>query len=86
VDAVRDHQRLVDHSPTVADLFDLGVQEQVRITAFQRPRPEGVDVLIQCPADPADLALADPQPEALDELIDPARRDAADVGLLDHRQ
>ena len=86
VDAVRDHQRLVDDAAAVADLLDLGVEEQVRVAALQRPGPERVDVLIQRLADPADLALADPQPEALDQLIDPPRRDAAHIGLLDDGQ
>ena len=86
VDAVGDHQRLVDHAAAVADLLDLGVEEQVRVAALQRPRPERLDVLIERLADAADLALADPQPEALDELVDAPGRDAADIGLLDHRQ
>ena len=86
MDTVRDHQRLVDDAPAVAHLLDLGVEEHVRVAALQRARPERLDVLVERLADPADLALADPQPEALDELVDPARRDAADIGLLDHRQ
>ena len=86
VHAVRDHQRLVDDAAAVADLLDLGVEEQVRVAALQRPRPERLDVLIERAADPADLALADPQPEALDELVDAPGRDAAHIGLLDHRQ
>jgi hypothetical protein len=36
VDAVGDHQRLVDHPPAVADLLDLRVQEQIRVGALQR--------------------------------------------------
>ena len=82
--AMRDHQRLVDHPAAVADLLDLGVQEQVRVGALQRPRPERLDVLIERLTDPADLALGDPQPEALDELVDPPGRDAAHIRLLDH--
>jgi hypothetical protein len=57
----------------LAHLLDLGVQEQVRVAALQRARPEGVDVLVERAADPADLRLGDAQAEALDELIDPAR-------------
>jgi hypothetical protein len=57
MDAVRDHQRLVDHAAAVADLLDLGVQEQVRVAALQWACAEGVDVLIKRAADPADLAL-----------------------------
>ena len=55
--AVGDDERLVDHAPAVADLLDLGVEEQVVVTALQRPGPERLDVLIQRLADPADLAL-----------------------------
>jgi hypothetical protein len=85
MDAVRDHQRLVDHPTAGADLLDLGIQEQVRIAALQRPGAEGVDIRIERAADPADLALGDTQAQALDELIHPAGRHAADVGLLNDR-
>jgi hypothetical protein len=57
VNAVRDDQRLVDHAAAVADLLDLGVQEQVGVAALKRSRPEGVDVLVERLADAADLAL-----------------------------
>ena len=57
VDAVGDHQRLVDHAAAVADLLDLGVEEQVRVAALQRPGAERLDVLVEGAADPADLAL-----------------------------
>jgi len=57
MDAMRDHQRLVDHPPAIADLLHLGVQEHVRITALQRPRPKRLHVLVQRGADPTDLAL-----------------------------
>ena len=40
VDAVGDDQRLVADPTRFADPFDLGVQPQVRISAFQRPLPE----------------------------------------------
>ena len=61
----------------------LGVEEQIRVAALQRPRPERLDVLIQRLADAADLGLGDPEAEALDQLVDAARRDPADIGLLD---
>ncbi len=67
---VRDHQRLVDHAAAVADLLDLGVEEQVGVAALERPRAVGVDVLVERLADAADLGLADPQAEALDEMLD----------------
>jgi hypothetical protein len=43
-------------------------------------------VLIQRLADPTDLGLADPQPQAFDELVDAPGRDPADIGLLDDSQ
>jgi hypothetical protein len=55
VDAVRDHQRLVDHAPAGADLLDLGVEEQVGVAALQRPGAKRLDVLVKRLADAADL-------------------------------
>ena len=86
VDGVRDHDALARNAAAVADLLDLGVDEQIRVAALQRPLAERLDLLVEQPGDPADLALGDPQPEALDELIDPPRRDAADIRLLDDRR
>jgi hypothetical protein len=85
VDGVRDHDALARHAAAVADLLDLGVDEQIRVAALQRPLTERLDLLVEQCRDPADLALGDPQPQALDELIDAPRRDAADIGLLYHR-
>src|SRR4051794_16100664 len=82
---VRDHDALAGHPAAVADLLDLGVDEQIRIAALQRPLTERLHLLVEQPGDPADLGLRDPQPERLHELIDPLRRDAADIGLLDDR-
>jgi hypothetical protein len=56
VHAVRDHQRLVDHAAAVAHLLDLGVKEQVRAAALQRPGSERFDVFVERLADAADLA------------------------------
>jgi hypothetical protein len=67
----------------LADLLDLGVDEQIRVAALQRPLAKRLDLLVQQPRDPRDLALADSQPEALDQLIDAPGADAADIGLLD---
>ena len=85
VDGVRDHDALARDAAAVADLLDLGVDEQIRVAALQRPLAERLHLLVEQPGDPADLGLGDPQPEALDELIDAARRDAAHIGLLHHR-
>jgi hypothetical protein len=41
-------------------------------------------LLIEQARDAADLGLRDPQPEALDELIDAARAHATDIRLLHH--
>jgi uncharacterized protein YjiS (DUF1127 family) len=85
VDGVGHDDALARDAATVTDLLDLGVDEQIRIAALQRPLPERLHLLVEQPGDAADLALGDPQPEALDELIDPTGRDAAHIGLLDHR-
>jgi hypothetical protein len=85
MDGVGDHDTLAGDAAAVADLLDLGVDEQIRVAALQRPLAERLDLLIEQPGDPADLALRDPQAEALHQLIDAPRRDAAHVGLLDHR-
>jgi hypothetical protein len=85
VDGVGDHDALACHAPAVADLLDLGVDEQIRIAALQRPLAERLHLLVQQPRDPAHLGLRDSQPERLDELIDPAGRDAADIRLLHDR-
>src|SRR4051794_15843029 len=85
MDSVRDHDALAGHAAAVADLLDLGVDEQIQVAALQRPLPERLHLLIQQPGDPADLGLADTQPAALHQLIDPPSRDPAHIGLLDHR-
>src|SRR5215213_831250 len=84
--AVGDDQRLGDDAAAGADLLDLGVQEQVGVIALQGPGAERLDLLIQPSADPADLRAADAQAETLDELVDAAGGDAADIGLLNHRE
>ena len=84
--AMGDDERLGDHAAAVADLLDLGVEEQIRVAALERAVPERLDVLIQRRADPAHLRARDPQPERLDQLVDPAGRNAAHIGLLDNRQ
>ena len=85
VHAVGDHQRLRDHVRAVAHLLLLGVQPQIRVGALQRPLPERRHLLVQAPAQPADLVLAHPHPELLDHAVDLARGDAVDIGLLDDR-
>src|SRR5689334_13800957 len=57
MDAMRDHQRLVDHAPAGPHLLELGVQEHVGIATLQRTGAERIDVLIERLTDPTDLAL-----------------------------
>src|SRR5947209_7493880 len=84
VDAVGDDHALSDDPAAVFDLLDLGIDEEVGVTALQRPLAKRLDLVVEQARDPADLRAADPQPEALDELIDPPGRDAADIGLLNN--
>src|SRR4051794_5561180 len=81
---VRDDRALPDDPAADAHLLDLAVDEQVGVSAVQRALSEGLDLLVEQPGDPAYLALGDPQPQALDELLDAPGRHAADIGLLDH--
>ena len=85
VHGIGEHQRLADDAPAVADLLDLRIQPQIRVAALQRPAAERLDLLVEAGADPGDLALGNPQPERLDDLVDLPRRDAGDIGLLHHR-
>jgi hypothetical protein len=54
---VRDHHALAHHPPAGTDLLDLGVDEQIRIAALQRPLAKRLHLLIEQGADPADLRL-----------------------------
>jgi hypothetical protein len=85
LDGVRDHHALARHTAPSRTLSDLGVDEQIRIAALQRPLAERLHLLVERARDPAHLAPGDPQPQALDELIDPAGRNTAHIGLLNHR-
>jgi hypothetical protein len=86
VHTVGNDHALALHPAAVADLLDLGVKEQIQVAALQRPCAERLDLLVQPRADAADLAAADPQAEALDQLVDAPGRHAAHIGLLDNRQ
>src|SRR5262249_46302467 len=79
------HERLGDDAATVADLLDLGVQPEIGVAALERPVAERLHLLVEALADPRDLALGDPQPQRLDQLVDLPRRDAGDIGLLHDR-
>src|SRR3954447_16145118 len=80
--AITTHLR---HAAAVTDLLDLGVDEQIRVAALQRPLPKRLHLLVQQAGDPADLALGDAQPKRFNELIDPARGHAAPIRLLHDR-
>ena len=80
-----DHDALARDAAAVADLLDFRVDEQVGVAALQRALPKRGHLLVQQPGDPADLAARDPQPEALDELVDAARAHATHIRLLHHR-
>jgi hypothetical protein len=74
------------HDPAaVPDLLDLGVDKQVRVAALERPLAEGLDLVVEQAADARDLGARAPEPERLDQLVDPPGRDAADIGRLDDR-
>ena len=59
VHGVRDHDALALHAAAVADLLDLRVDEQIRVAALQRPLAERLDLLVEQPGDPADLAACE---------------------------
>jgi hypothetical protein len=87
-DPDRDEDGHRDHPPAIADL-DVGrVEPEVGIAlAGEGPMAEGLDLGVEAGADPADLALADAgDPQGGHEVLHAARRDARDVGLLDHRK
>ena len=55
--AITTHLRC--NAAAVADLLDLGVDEQIRVAALQRPLAERLDLLVEQPGDPADLATCE---------------------------
>jgi hypothetical protein len=57
VHGMRDDNRLARHPAAVADLLDLGVDEQILIAALQRPLAKRLHLLVQQPRDPAHLVL-----------------------------
>ena len=76
-----------DDAPGLAHLHVGGVQPQVGPVALQGPLEEAVDLVVDLPAQPGDLALGDAaHPHGLHQLVHRARGHALDVGLLDHRR
>jgi hypothetical protein len=64
------------------------VQPEIGVElAGERARSEGLDLGVESSAHPADFALGYPgDAQALDEIVDPAGRDAQHVCLLDNRE
>ena len=86
VDADGDDHRHRDDAAVLAHLHVGGVDPQIGPVAFDRAVEEGLDPLVDLLAQPADLALGDAaHAQRLDQVVDRARRDALDVGFLDHR-
>jgi hypothetical protein len=51
VHGVRDHHALALNAAAVTNLLDLRVDEQIRVAALQRPRPERVHLLVEALTD-----------------------------------
>jgi site-specific DNA recombinase len=75
-----------DDAPGLADFDVGGIEPKVGPIAFQWTVEEGLDLVVEFPAQTADLRLGDPRhAHRLDQVIDRAGGDALDVGFLDHR-
>src|SRR5215467_10638836 len=75
-----------DDAATIADLQISRVEPQIRPFTVERAVEEGVDPLVDVFAQLGDLALRDTaEAHCLHQLVNPPGRDAADPGLLDHR-
>jgi hypothetical protein len=87
VDGNRVHDAGVNGPAAVAALDLERVEHEIRVGArLQRPGAELLDDLIERARQPRDLAARHPlDPELLDELLHPPRRDAGQVGVGDHR-
>jgi hypothetical protein len=86
--AGRDEDRHRHDPPALADLDVRRVEPDVRVGDLaERSGPERLDLGVERGAHPADLALADAlDPEGPHQVVDPARADPAEVGLLDDRE
>jgi hypothetical protein len=87
VHAGRDQHVNVDGRPALTDLLGQGVHPHERIRAgIQRPGAERGHLGVQDLAHLRDLALGDSlDPELIDQLVHPPRRDAQQVGGGHHR-
>lgn len=73
--------------PSALALLEVGrVEPEIRPFAGKRAVEEGIHAVVDVLAQFADRALADAgQPHRLHKVVDAPGRDAADPGLLDHR-
>ncbi len=84
VDAHGDDHRHRDDAPVLTHLQVGRVDPEVGPVSFERTLEERRHPLVDLGAEPANLALRHAaHPERLHEVVDRARRDAVDVGLLD---
>ena len=86
VDSDRDDDRCGYDTPTLAHLHVSRIDPQIGPVAFDRAAQEGLHLLVDLLAQPADLALGDAaHAHGFDEIIDRAGRDAMHIGLLHDR-
>ena len=86
--AGRDEGRHRHDPPALADLDVGGIEPQIGVRLVtERAGAERLDLGVERRADPADLTPAERgDAEGLDEILDPPRRHAEHIGLLDDRE
>lgn len=85
VDPHGDYHGTADDPPALADLEVGRIEPEIGPRALQRPGQESVHTLVDFGAEAADLALGHAaRAHRLDQVVDRARRDAVDVGLLNN--
>ena len=86
VDADGDNDGHGDDAAVLTDLHVSRVDPEIGPVALDGAIEEGFDAVVDLLAQPADLALGDAaHAHRLDEIVDGPRRDALDIGFLDHR-
>jgi hypothetical protein len=86
VDRHRNFHGLADDAPASRGFEVCRIQPKIGSRAPQRPGEDGVHPLVDLGAETADLALGHTaRAHRLDPVIDRLRRDAVEVGFLDHR-
>ena len=87
VHADRDGNSDADDPAALANLKVGGVDPEIGPFAFDRPGQESVDPIVDLLAQPADLAFGDAgAAHGLHQIVHGARRDAMNIGFLDHRR